>query len=104
MKIKVPKRIKLGAYCYDLGYESNLATDKHFCGTIRFQRLKINIEPNMPESVKNVTLLHELFEGISDMYRCGLEDENCERLAQGMADFLFNSLGIEFDWSLIQEI
>ena len=102
MKVKVPKKIKLGTYLYDLVYEPNLAADKQLCGHIRYQRLKINIEPNMDDSVKNVTLLHELFEGISDIYRCGLEDENCERLAQGMADFLFNSLGIELDWSEIK--
>ena len=103
MKIKIPSSIKLGVYPYKIRFKPNLKVDEGFHGAIQRRTEEINIEPTISKPMRDVTLLHEVGHHIDLIYECGLSEENISRFANGMAEFLFNNLEIEFDWSDIKE-
>jgi len=103
MRIKVSKEIKIGAHSYKVVYKKHLGKDQGFRGTIEHRQEEIWIDPENPLCQRNCTLLHEAMHLISGVFSIGLEDDAIDRVAEGMAEFLFNNLGIEFDWSDIKE-
>ena len=103
MKIKVPQVIRIGAYDYRVSYKLNLRVDDGYTGAINHREQVITIEPCYSAMGQNVSLLHEIFHLIDHVYQCHLDEENASRMAGGIAEFLFNNLNIELDWSDIEE-
>lgn len=101
MKIKVPKTIKIGVHEYGIVYNPLLWHEDAMKGCVNHLKQKIEIDPALAPSQKLVTLLHEINHIITDTLRCKLDDDETDRMAQGMAELLFNNLNIEFDWGNI---
>lgn len=97
MKVKVPKTIRIGVYNYEIKFVD--LDDYGLLGQCLTDEGLIKIAPRKPSGVTNVSFLHEVTHAVNDVYRCRIEDDNIDRIAHGIAEFLFNNLGIEFDWS-----
>ena len=104
MKVKVPKQIKIATHPCQIFFKSNLLIDENKFGYAHRRLQRICIEPSSPISVKNVTLLHEILHYIDDIYHINIDDNTIDRIAQGCAEFLFNNLDIELDWTDITEL
>ncbi len=103
MKVKVPKEIKIGVYPYTVELVPNLKLNKGNWGTTNHTEKTIVLDSALPSVELAQTLLHEVFHVVSVVFMCGLDEDNVERLANGMGEFLFDNLNIEFDWSSVQE-
>ena len=101
VSIIIPEIIKLGAHSYRLSFDPHLWQDEDKSGLTHHRLQEINIELAVPPSNRDETLLHEVLHIIDLLYRCRLNEDDIERLAQGLADFLFNNLEITLDWSNI---
>ena len=101
MKVKVPKEIKIATHPYKVAYDSHLRHDEACYGQVNHRNQKINIELSVPLSVKNQTLIHEIVHIVDKVYVCRMDEDDLERISNGMAELLFNNLNIEFDWSEI---
>ena len=99
-RIKVPKRIKIGAHDYSVGYRQHMKLDDNWRGACNQRTGEILIDPIGGDTI-NRSLLHEVVHLIDFNYECILSEENISRLAHGMVEFLEN-LGIELDWSGIK--
>lgn len=99
MKVKIPKTIKIGTLLYGVVFTPHLVADDKLFGRTDTRRQEIQIDNDIPFSCMNITLLHEILHIIQDVYRVDMTDENTDRVASGIAELLFNNLGIEFDWS-----
>lgn len=102
MKVKIPKEIKITTHPYKIKFTPHLTLDDGFSGTVNHRTLTIEIEPIIPQSRKLLALLHEVVHIINKVYCCGLEEENVDRLASGIAEML-DSFGLEFDWVDIEK-
>jgi len=103
MKVKVPQNISIGAYDYKIGYASGLVSDFKFLGQAIADKQIIKIEPDTTAQTKGISLWHELIHSIADVYGCGLDEDNINRLAQGVSSIVSRDFGIEFDWINISE-
>ncbi len=101
MKVKIPREINIGTYKYIVKLDSNLP-DFGLLGQCQTDDGIIKLSPEQNINVRNVSLLHEVTHAIKDVFRFDADDDTVDRIAHGMAEFLFNNLEIEFDWSLIQ--
>lgn len=102
MKIKIPKQIKIGVHPYRVEFSKTLRADEGLSGIAQHRTQVIGIEDILPKSQTDVVFLHEIVHIISRHYNCNIDEADTDRIAQGMAELLFNNLGIEFDWSEIQ--
>ena len=96
--MKYPKKIKIGAYMYDVAYEANLKIDEGFRACVNFRTHKILIDPAQSDTQKSFTLLHEIMHIINNNYECDLDESNISRIANGILEFLQDNLGIKFEW------
>ena len=103
MKVKIPKVARIGAFDYSVKLVPNLADDFKLLGQSITDKQEIRIEPNTTEGTKLVTFWHEVVHGISDVYGCSLDEENTNRIAQGISAILQKNFNIEFDWSEVEE-
>ena len=103
MKVKVPKKIKIATHLYDVKYDLHLRHDEACYGQVNHRNQIISIETSVPPSIRNQTLLHEVIHIVDKTYVCRMDEDDLERLSNGLSEFLFDNLGIEFDWSLIRE-
>ena len=102
MKIKIPKQIKIGVFDYGVVFVPHLCRDEGNRGKINHRKQRIEIEFDNPKSLLDVTFLHELVHQIEAVFGFDLPEEQSDHLAHGFAEFLFNNLDIEFDWSDIE--
>ena len=103
MKVKVPKEIKIATHTYRVGYDPHMRHDEACYGQVNHRTQTINIESSIPPSVKDQTLIHEIVHIVDKVYVCRMDEDDLERLSNGMAELLFNNLGIELDWSELEE-
>ncbi|KKN16940.1 hypothetical protein LCGC14_0970980 [marine sediment metagenome] len=103
MRVKIPREIKISIYPYSVKLVPHLKLEEGNWGTTNFVRRTLGIDSDLPLLERNQTLLHEVFHIISASFLCGLDEDNVERLANGIGELLFDNLGIEFDWSGIRE-
>lgn len=103
MKVKIPREIKIGAYNYKVVYAPNLVYDHKLLGQALAEKQLIRIEPDTTPQTKEVTLWHEIVHSINDVYGCELDENNIDRIAQGITAILKNDFNIEFDWSEISK-
>ena len=105
IEIKIPKTISGGGiHLYSVGYRTYLKTDEGGMGCINHRKEQILIDPAYPEADKNVTIWHEAIHKITREYGCRLEDDNIDRLAEGIVAILEKDFGVKFDWSDIKEL
>ena len=99
MKVKIPSQIKIATSSYTVGFREHLKLDDGLVGVAYHRNKAIYIDPALDTSEKAQTLLHEAIHIIDRIYGCKIDEDDTDRLAQGMAELLVNNLGIEFDWS-----
>ena len=104
MKVKIPPKIKVSIGDYEIFYQPHLSIDESQCGQVWFRKNLIRIDPCFPANEQFVTLIHEVLHIVDRFYKCHLEEDNVDRIARGISEFLVNNLGIEYDWSDIREI
>lgn len=98
LSIKVPKELEFGVHKYKVIYQPNLGLDSAVYGMVYHRKLLVEIDPALSKPDKDITLFHEIFHIIDKKYNCELSDENIDRMANGLADFMQRNFGIEFDW------
>lgn len=103
MEIKVPKEIKMGVHPYQIRFNRYLWMEEQLQGSVNRIKQIVEIEADLPQSQRNVTLLHEVIHIINDIYSLRIDDDAIDRLAQGWAEFLFDNLGIKFNWDGISD-
>ena len=104
MKIRVPKQIKIGVNCYQVEHLPDELFNDNEYGAAWHRKQKITIDPSSHSVQKYTTFLHEIIHLIEKSYCFRVDsDGNVDRLACGLAEFLRNNLGIELDWSDIEE-
>ena len=99
MRVRVPKFAKLNVHQYEVEYRPNLWIEEALRGCANHITQKIQIEPAIAKSQKDVTFLHEVIHIIDRQYELKLSEDDVSRIAEGVADLLFTNLGIELDWS-----
>jgi hypothetical protein len=97
LKIKVPGQIKIGCYLLKIIVKPYQKLVHGNWGEANSTIQEIHIDSGLPERAKDNTLIHEIVHMISINYQCGLDEENVERMANGIQE-LMDCLGIEFDW------
>ncbi len=103
MKVKVPNKIKIGCFTYDIVYDDTIVPDHNRCGEISPREHKIRMATYLQGDSKSQSLAHEITHFISDVYSCELDEANTDRIANGFIEFL-QQLGIEFDWTNIKKV
>lgn len=101
IKIRIPEKIKIGSLEYKIKFSPDIFTDDKFWGDTHRRLSQISIATQISSQERDVTLLHELMELIKINYSITIEHTDIDRVASGLAEFLFDNLGIEFDWSSI---
>ena len=102
MRIKVPREIKMASHKYTVKFDPHMRHDEACYGQVNHRRQEINIETSVPPSTRNQTLLHEVLHIIDNVYVCGMDEGDLERLSSGLSEFFFNNLGVELDWGDIE--
>ena len=96
--MKVPKKIKIGAFNYKIIQVDNMAEDFKLLGQAITDRQLIKVEKGSNSQTKDVTLWHEVIHAISDVYNCDTDEHNIDRFAQGLTAIMKNDFGIKFEW------
>ena len=103
VRVKIPAEIKIGAYEYRLSLDANLREDEERDGTICFRKEEITVAGKAPMMRKNTALIHEVLHLADKNYEMQLNESQICQLSHAVAEFLFNNLGIDLDWSDIPE-
>jgi len=103
MKVKVPIEMECNIHIYKTQFTPNLIAVDKLTGKADHHRMLIEIDPILPNSQRAQTLCHERIHIMDRQYSLGLSEDDIDRLAEGVAEFIVKNLGIELDWSLIEE-
>lgn len=103
MKVKLPRKIKIGTHTYKIIFSPHLNSDDRDFGQINYRTQEIKIWTEAPGSLKNIALLHEIMHLSQHIYRVEVSDADIDRMAETIAELLFNNLHIEFVWDDIRE-
>ena len=98
MKVRVSKEVKIGTHTFKIRFDPHLFSDENKYGQINYRTEEINIWADAPISTKNEALLHEIIHLSQHVYRVELSDQDIDRVAETIGEFLFNCLGLEFVW------
>jgi len=104
VKIKVPQEIKLLTHTIKIRFDVKQVISQGTCGITRhlFQDIMLD-NLTLPTSELNQVFLHEYIHVIERHFALKLDDNDVERLAEGLSVLLFDSLNIELDWVDIKE-
>jgi len=102
MKIKVPVKLKIASHEYTIRDDIKQLMSNTVVGEVRHVYHDIILDFNRLPSELTQTFLHEYLHCIERFWNVKLDDNDVDRLAEGMA-VLFNNLGIELDWSNIKK-
>jgi len=103
MKVSVPDEIKIGSFRYAIRLFPKVYRDHSLLGQHMADDLLVKVSSEIEGDVRNEAFWHELLHGISLTYKCGLEEENVDRIAQGINQVM-QSFGIELDWSDLEQL
>ena len=104
MKVKIPREIKLLTHTITVKFDPKAVYSAGTCGITKHIYKEIILDNyNLPKSELDQVFLHEYLHVVERHFAVKLDDNDIERISEGLANFLFNNLGIEFDWSDIQE-
>jgi len=98
MIIKVPREIKIGTHTFKVKLDPHLHADEEKYGQINYRTQEIRIWSDAPASTKNEALLHEIIHLAQHVYRVEITDQDIDRIAETIAQFLSDNLHIEFVW------
>jgi len=98
MKVKVPRKIKIGTHIFTIEFDQHMHSDDRDFGQINYRTQTIKIWKDAPPSLKREALIHEVLHLSQHIYRVEITDADIDRVAQVICDFLENNLGIEFVW------
>ena len=102
MKIKVPKRIKIGAHTYSIGLTPHLHCDEARYGSCNHRTQEIKIWSEAPPSLRDECLIHETIHISELCHRIEVSDSDIDRISHAVLEFLSRNLDIQFDWSDIK--
>ena len=104
MKVKIPKEVKFLTHTYKIRFDSMELNSQGASGLTRHLYQDIILDrDHTAKSETDQIFLHEYIHIIERHTGMKLDDSNIERITEGLAELLFTSLGVEFDWSLIEE-
>lgn len=95
--MKIPEKIKIGAYDVKVQYTKNLMTDKSECGNFSPRVMEIRIDPDICEQLQSGVLLHEIIEGITDIYHITCLKENhtaIEQISEALHQLIRDNPGL----------
>ena len=104
MEIELRGTTKIGGYEYKIQFTPNLRVDQGWEGCINHRDKVIEIDPCVEGYRRLTVFLHEELHLIEMVYECGLDDATIMRLANGFAEFLTGTLGIEISWSALDQL
>jgi len=104
VKIKIPRKIRVGAYEYDVLAIKDLIYDHKLLGQALTDKETIKFDPSARYRVKCVTFWHEVIHAICDTYRLELKEEEIDRIAHGLVAVMIFDMGIEFEWAGVKEL
>ena len=102
IEITIPNEIAIAGHKYNLFYDNNLKYTE-WDATTDHNKQTIDVRPDIPQSRKSVTIIHELLHVVNLVYnskKCNEED--IWALGEGLWQVV-SSIGIEFNFSNIQE-
>ncbi len=102
MKVNVPQTGRVGSRTIRIKYEENMCQNYHKIGQSRLDSSEMAVDPSFPAESKYQTLFHEIIHAVSDTYSCDLQEDNVDRLAEGLVGVLRYDFGIELDWKNIK--
>lgn len=89
--MRIPETLKIGHLMYKVIRVPNLHSEAgHLWGTRDPQDCEIRLDEMLHEKHPQLlpALLHEVLHDLSDQYGCHLDEDNIERLSNGLAAFL----------------
>ncbi len=103
MKVKIPREVKYLTHKYQVRFDSTALNSMGVSGVTRhiYQDILLD-KDHMSKSETDQIFLHEYIHIIERHTGMRLEDNDIERISEGLAELLFSTLGIEFDWSDIK--
>ena len=101
--VKVPSQIKIGALRANVSVVPYIHADDNFKGLFNQRTEQLQIDNQLGGRVRDTTFLHEVAHMIAINYEIGMNEEEISRTANGLFEFLYYNLGIELDWSEIEE-
>ena len=104
MIIKLKNGVKIGTHTFKIKLDPHIHGDDKDYGQINYRTETIKIWKDAPLSIKNEALHHEIIHLSQHIYRVDISDQDIDRVAETFSEFLFNNLGIEYDWSDIPDI
>ena len=103
MKVKVPSKIQVGSHTYTVKLSRQHLEDEDTRGIINYRTQEIVINAITPDSRKTTAFIHEIIHLSAKIFGIILEEEEINRLCEGLGQGIFSSLGIELDWSKIEK-
>ena len=98
MKVKIPRKIKMLTHPYTIKFDEKVTLSAGTIGLTRHYYQDICLTRELPPSELNQLFLHEVLHTIERHFNIKLEDQDVDRLSEGLCIFLFENLGIEFVW------
>lgn len=90
--MKIPNKIKIGAHVYTVETSKSLGVKDNY-GKAEMESLEIFIREDIPQSLKEETLLHEIMHQIRQLNNLDVKDEEEEeRIVQIMSHGLYQVL------------
>jgi hypothetical protein len=103
-KLKIPPVIKIGTHPYKVQLRNNLFFDENKLGSVDHRIQLIEVDPTIAFTVRNQTFFHEVVHIIERVYGLVINEDDVDRLSQGICEVLVNSFNIKFDWTNIKEV
>ncbi len=103
MKAKIPNEIKIGALRAIVTVVPYIHADDNFRGLFNQRTEELQIDNQLGGRARDMTFLHEIVHMIAIDHEVEFDEHEISRVANGIFEFLYYNLGIELDWSDIQE-
>ncbi len=103
MKVKIPQKIKIGTHCYSLSFTPHIHCDEGRYANCNHRTQEIQFWAEAPRSITNESLIHEVLHIAELFQRIEVSDPDIDRIANVIMILLKDNLGIEFDWSDIED-
>ncbi len=105
IQIKIPKIIKILTHNYTVRFDEKELASAGCSGLARHLYQDIILSNRIyPPSELNQVFLHEVIHTIERHFGIKIDDADVDRLSEGLCVFLFDNLGIGFDYSDIEII
>ena len=98
MVTKIPYNIQIASHTYKVWFDER-EKDGDFRGSALHRYHEILLNPDLHKQQIRVTFLHEVIHVICQTFDLSPSESETHRLAEGIADFLFSNLNINFDFS-----